>query len=804
MTTNTAAGVGSSSITTLGTISTGVWQGTLIALAYGGTNANLTASNGGIFYSTASAGAILAGTATADQVLLSGSSTTPAWSTATYPATTTINQLLYSSSANTIAGLATANSGILITSSGGVPSISSTLPTGVQTNITELGTITTGVWNGTTIVVANGGTGNTTFTAYSVICAGTTATGTFQNVSGLGSANQVLTSNGASALPTWQNAAGGSGTVTSVATSLGITGGTITATGTLGLDLKVVTQRAACLVANVSGFPSVTYNNGTSGVGATLTNSGTQAVFTTDGVTPAVGSRILVAGQISSQFQNGIYTLTTAGSGSTNWVLTRATDFDGSITGGIAEGVTTYITAGSVFNGNTFVQTASGPFTMGTTAITFSNAISGWNFSQNTIYCGASGANNGNIQGANLNLTAIGGAINLETTTVEFQTGTNLLELELNFTGNAQYGIPGVNNGFLYCTGSSNFGNLSWIIPDGLGITFNGSVFELDLTVVTQRAYCVASTTANLVSTYSNGSSGIGATLTNNTTQAAFSTDGVSPAVNSRILVKNQSTAPQNGIYTLTTVGSGSTNWVLTRATDFDGSITGSIAQGVTVWVAQGTVNANTTWMETGAGPFTIGTTAITFSGYPGQASIVTLGTITTGVWTGTTIAVANGGTGNTTFTAYSVLCAGTTSTGAFQNVSGVGSSGQVLTSNGAGALPTWQTGIGGLIVNQNSSTVTMAAGSRYYINNGSTLVTATLPSTAAVGDTYIIRGNSSGGWKIAQNASQQIHLNSSATTSGTGGSLASTNQYNCIQVECIVANTTFVVAASSGSITVV
>src|SRR3954471_17961003 len=180
-----AAYVGQTSITTLGTIATGTWQGTVIGLAYGGTNANLTASNGGIFYSTASAGAILAGTATANQILLSGSSTTPAWSTATYPATTTINQLLYSSSANTIAGLATANSGVLITSSGGVPSISSTLPTAVQTNITQLGTITSGAWNGSSITVPYGGTGNTTFTAYSLITAGTTSTGAFQNVSGV-------------------------------------------------------------------------------------------------------------------------------------------------------------------------------------------------------------------------------------------------------------------------------------------------------------------------------------------------------------------------------------------------------------------------------------------------------------------------------------------------------------------------------------------------------------------------------------------------------------------------------------------
>lgn len=92
-----------------------------INLAQGGTNASLTASNGGIFYSTASAGAILAGTATARQILMSGASTTPAWSTATYPSTTTINQLLYSSSNNVITGLATVNNAILTTNGSGVP-----------------------------------------------------------------------------------------------------------------------------------------------------------------------------------------------------------------------------------------------------------------------------------------------------------------------------------------------------------------------------------------------------------------------------------------------------------------------------------------------------------------------------------------------------------------------------------------------------------------------------------------------------------------------------------------------------------
>ena len=75
-----------------------------------------------------------------------------------------------------------------------------------------------------------------------------------------------------------------------------------------------------------------------------------------------------------------------------------------------------------------------------------------------------------------------------------------------------------------------------------------------------------------------------------------------------------------------------------------------------------------------------------------------------------TTAVVAGGGTGLTSTTAYSVLCGGTTTTGALQSVASVGTTGQVLTSNGAGALPTFQAASGGtnnlvLIQSQTAST---------------------------------------------------------------------------------------------------
>ena len=120
-----------------------------LSLANGGTNANLTASNGGIFYSTASAGAILSGTATAGQIIRSGASTTPSWSTTTYPATNAVNTLLYASSANVMAALATANSSVLVTDGSGVPSLSTTLPSGISATNMALTTPTMAVVNDT-------------------------------------------------------------------------------------------------------------------------------------------------------------------------------------------------------------------------------------------------------------------------------------------------------------------------------------------------------------------------------------------------------------------------------------------------------------------------------------------------------------------------------------------------------------------------------------------------------------------------------------------------------------------------------
>ena len=83
-----------------------------------------------------------------------------------------------------------------------------------------------------------------------------------------------------------------------------------------------------------------------------------------------------------------------------------------------------------------------------------------------------------------------------------------------------------------------------------------------------------------------------------------------------------------------------------------------------------------------------------------------------------TDLAVSDGGTGLSSATAYAVLCGGTTSTGAFQSVAGVGTSGQVLTSNGADALPTFQDAAGGSLSIGDS--IGSATGNRVLISDGS------------------------------------------------------------------------------------
>ena len=223
----------------------------------------------------------------------------------------------------------------------------------------------------------------------------------------------------------------------------------------------------------------------------------------------------------------------------------------------------------------------------------------------------------------------------------------------------------------------------------------------------------IAATTAALTATYNNNTTGIGATLTNSGTQAALVIDNVSVLSGDRVLVKNQSTNLQNGIYTVTTVGTGSTNWVLTRASDYDQSTPGEVAAGDMVYVvapaAQFSVtptNQSTSWIQNTPGVIAIGTSSITFSQGSGSGSTTAGAGISV---SGNQVSVALGS--------------------AFDNTSGTGTSGLSLSGNTLQVRLSSSGGLtsstAGLAINTPGTGLTLS-GNAITFSTGTTTQTAT------------------------------------------------------------------------------
>ena len=232
------------------------------------------------------------------------------------------------------------------------------------------------------------------------------------------------------------------------------------------------------------------------------------------------------------------------------------------------------------------------------------------------------------------------------------------------------------------------------------------------------KASVKLASTANVAGTYNNGNGTITAG-----SNGAISIDGVTPSANDRVLLKNQTDATENGLYLVTTVGDGSTAYVLTRTPDADAAA--EITGGAFVFVEQGTANADNGYVFTHNGTPTLGTTDITveqFSGagqisagaaltktgnqldvavddstleissdalqikttYPGQTSITTLGTIATGTWNATAIGATKGGTGLTSYSTGDIIRASGANTLAALSL---GASGKILQSNGSNVV---------------------------------------------------------------------------------------------------------------------
>ena len=508
----------------------------------------------------------------------------------------------------------------------------------------------------------------------------------------------------------------GAGTVTSVNTGAGLTGGPITTSGTISLDASGVTAGTYGSTTTVGQFSVDTYGR------ITLASNQTIAI-------PA--SQVTGLGTMATQNANSV-----------------------AITGGAINGTTIGGTtpAAATFTGLTATGTAS-----------FSTITSGtWNGTAIDVAYGGTGATI--ASGARTNLGAAASGVNSDITAltglttpisvaqggtgfVAYTTGdllyadssSSLSRLNDVATGNAlisggvgvapSWGkigltthvsgtLPVANGGtgattltgFLKGNGTSAFtaqatiGNAdltnSSITIGSDTISLGGSVSTLaGLTTVTvtqdptsalqlsTKQYVdgqVASVSNTTYHTavysatdvdlgtviYSNGTGGVNATITNNGAQSALTIDGytftAADVTNAtRVLVKNQSSGLQNGIYIVTNQGSGSTNWQLQRATDFNTVGTGPnyIQTGAGVFVTYGTLNGSSSWVMNTTGTIIVGTTSLDWVQTSSSGNIFVTAplqksgsTISLG-----TVGVANGGTGLTSLTAYGLLYAPTT-----------------------------------------------------------------------------------------------------------------------------------------------
>lgn len=206
----------------------------------------------------------------------------------------------------------------------------------------------------------------------------------------------------------------------------------------------------------------------------------------------------------------------------------------------------------------------------------------------------------------------------------------------------------------------------------------------------------LVATTGNLTATYNQPGGagvGVGATLTNSGAQAALSIDGVSMNVNDRVLVWQQTTGTQNGVYVVTTVGSGSTNWVLTRSTDADTAGENNpdeLGGGDYFFVNSGATLGYHSYICNNTGTITFGTTAITFAEfsaaptYTGGTNINVNGQVIS--LTGT-VGPTNGGTGVNTVTTGDLLYGSASNT---WSKLALGAANKSLVVNGAGTQVEW------------------------------------------------------------------------------------------------------------------
>lgn len=369
---------------------------------------------------------------------------------------------------------------------------------------------------------------------------------------------------------------------------------TIAASGiTYHTPVKYETPTALNATYNQPGGPGV-------GVGATLTNAGTLAAFAPDGPTAQVGDRVLVYNQ-SNAFENGVYEVTTVGSGAVAWVLTRTTDADTyglKDPNALGQGDAFFVTSGNTGAGETYVCNTSGTITFGTTAITFVQVSSA------QIYSAGTGLT---LSGTQFSITNTG------VSAASYGTASSVPTLAINAQGQV---TSASNTSIAINANQITTGTIQNSQLANSAVTVNGTSISLG----SSGTITAANPSALTINGGLTGTSYDGSTPTT----IALASSGVTPAT--------YGSASQVPVLAVDTYGR------VTGVTNTSIAISAGAVSGLAASATTDTTNAN----NITSGTLDSGRLTGSYTGITG------VGTLTAGTWNANAIGVGYGGTGLT------------------------------------------------------------------------------------------------------------------------------------------------------------